>query len=77
MSDPLTLFSPQAVDDVILRIDGASVTGNSQDEVARKIAGPEGTSVRITYRIRKYFQVPPRPAPPRAADASARRDPST
>ncbi len=44
---------------MILKIDGISVTGNSQDEVARKIAGAEGTSVRISYRIRKYFQVAP------------------
>ena len=53
----MLLTARQAVDDVILKIDGASVTGNSPDEVARKIAGAEGTSVRISYRIRKYFQV--------------------
>eukprot|EP00292_Cryptomonas_paramecium_P034412 CAMPEP_0113714802 /NCGR_PEP_ID=MMETSP0038_2-20120614/32849_1 /TAXON_ID=2898 /ORGANISM="Cryptomonas paramecium" /LENGTH=180 /DNA_ID=CAMNT_0000641879 /DNA_START=247 /DNA_END=785 /DNA_ORIENTATION=+ /assembly_acc=CAM_ASM_000170 len=53
---PAAFSCKLAVDDQLLRIDGWNVAGSSHEEVSRRITGPEGTSVRISYRIRKLYQ---------------------
>lgn len=44
-----------AVGDVLLAVDGVQVKGDSPDEVAKRIVGPEGVPITITCRVRRML----------------------
>lgn len=45
--------------DVLLAVDGVSVSGETPDEVARRVVGPEGQPITVSLRIRRRDQQPP------------------
>lgn len=45
-----------AVNDVLVAVDGVPVRGETPDEVANRIVGPEGVPICITTRVRRIMQ---------------------
>ena len=45
-----------AVNDVLVAVDGVPVKGETPDEVAKRIVGPEGVPICITVRVRRLMQ---------------------
>ena len=44
-----------AVGDVIVAVDGVEVKGETPDECAKRIVGPEGVAITITCRVRRVL----------------------
>lgn len=44
-------FLSQATGDVLIAVDGVDVAGETPDEVARRVVGPEGQPITVTLRI--------------------------
>jgi hypothetical protein len=52
---PAAFSCELAVGDVLVAVDGVSVKGETPDEVAKRIVGPEGVPITITTRVRRML----------------------
>ena len=52
---PAAFSCEMAVGDVLVAVDGVVVKGETPDEVAKRIVGPEGVPITITTRVRRLL----------------------
>mmetsp|Transcript_40458 Transcript_40458/g.127371 ORF Transcript_40458/g.127371 Transcript_40458/m.127371 type:complete len:194 (+) Transcript_40458:606-1187(+) len=45
-----------ACDDILLQVDGVSVVGETPEEVAKRIVGPEGMPITLMIRFRSFLE---------------------
>lgn len=56
---PAAFSCELAVGDILLKVDGVTVTHETPDEVARRIVGPEGVPITVTLRMRRTLRGEP------------------